>query len=184
MSGSVSIHISDEACAATIAQGCEMMGVTVNDTAPLLITDDNTHLTPDKQIIFLGGSTTAEIATHFSLPFSLSALLQRVEQLSMQLNHTVSYGDILLDMKQRHVTKGQKSEALTDKEARLLSMLIESADEGITKDTLLHDVWGYQSDLDTHTLETHIYRLRGKCSAIGSTLSIDAKDGGYCLTCV
>ena len=40
-----------------------------------------------------------------------------------------------------------------------------AGEEGCTREVLLHKIWGYKSDLDTHTLETHIYRLRQKIEA-------------------
>jgi len=50
---------------------------------------------------------------------------------------------------------------LTDKEAAILGVLLDA--EGVVgRDDLLNIVWGYGGDIDTHTLETHIYRLRQK----------------------
>lgn len=52
--------------------------------------------------------------------------------------------------------------ALTDTETRLLLVLFDAEGTDIEKDILLQRVWGYRPGLDTHTLETHIYRLRQK----------------------
>ncbi|MBU6234230.1 MAG: helix-turn-helix domain-containing protein [Alphaproteobacteria bacterium] len=51
---------------------------------------------------------------------------------------------------------------LTDTEVRLLAILFDVQGEELDKDTLLQRVWGYRPGLDTHTLETHVYRLRQK----------------------
>lgn len=51
---------------------------------------------------------------------------------------------------------------LTEKEAALLAMLADASAEGVSREDLLHGVWGYRAGMDTHTLETHIYRLRRK----------------------
>lgn len=51
---------------------------------------------------------------------------------------------------------------LTDKEVELLQALYEAGAEGISRADLLEQVWGYKEELETHTLETHIYRLRQK----------------------
>ncbi len=181
MAHSVDIRVSDDACAATLVQGCAMLNIAMNDDAALIITNDKTQITEDKQIVFLGASVPENVAAHFALPVSLSLLMQRVQQLTQQSDKKAEAGDIVLDMAKRHITKGAATETLTDKETQLLMMLMEGEGNIIAKEALLHEIWGYHPDLDTHTLETHIYRLRGKFSDIGSTLSIDAKDGGYIL---
>jgi DNA-binding response OmpR family regulator len=69
---------------------------------------------------------------------------------------------------------------LTGKEVAILKFLYKTGDRFVTRKTLLDRVWGYNSDITTHTLETHIYRLRQK-------IEVDPKDcrllitvpGGY-----
>ena len=51
---------------------------------------------------------------------------------------------------------------LTEKEAAILKHLLRSGDSVIGRDELLNEVWGYNSGVTTHTLETHVYRLRQK----------------------
>ncbi len=51
---------------------------------------------------------------------------------------------------------------LTDKEASILKHLYHASPEVIGRNKLLDDVWGYTDNISTHTLETHIYRLRQK----------------------
>ena len=51
---------------------------------------------------------------------------------------------------------------LTDTEARLLACLFDARGGDVNRDELLQRVWGYRPGLETHTLETHIYRLRKK----------------------
>lgn len=51
---------------------------------------------------------------------------------------------------------------LTEKEAAILSYLYEAKGEPVSRETLLKELWGYHSDTETHTVETHIYRLRQK----------------------
>ncbi len=51
---------------------------------------------------------------------------------------------------------------LTEKEAAILKYLYRAGDKSIARDVLLAEVWGYNSGVTTHTLETHIYRLRQK----------------------
>ena len=56
---------------------------------------------------------------------------------------------------------GQKIR-LTEKETAILKFLYRAGEKSVTRDVLLHEVWGYNSGVTTHTLETHIYRLRQK----------------------
>src|SRR5205809_7279327 len=51
---------------------------------------------------------------------------------------------------------------LTDKETGILRYLYRAGQRPVSRETLLQEVWGYNSEVTTHTLETHIYRLRQK----------------------
>jgi DNA-binding response OmpR family regulator len=51
---------------------------------------------------------------------------------------------------------------LTEKETAILKYLYRAGDRVIDRDTLLGEVWGYNAGVTTHTLETHVYRLRQK----------------------
>jgi DNA-binding response OmpR family regulator len=75
--------------------------------------------------------------------------------------------------------KGQKIR-LTEKETAILKYLYRAGDKVITRDVLLHEVWGYNSGVTTHTLETHIYRLRQKIERDPSKAELLVTDvGGY-----
>jgi DNA-binding response OmpR family regulator len=69
---------------------------------------------------------------------------------------------------------------LTEKEAAVLKFLYRAAGRPVTRKTLLHEVWGYSPGASTHTVETHIYRLRRKMEPDPTqiTLLIN-EDGGY-----
>jgi len=51
---------------------------------------------------------------------------------------------------------------LTEKETAIVKFLYLASDHVVSRDTLLEEVWGYNSGVTTHTLETHVYRLRQK----------------------
>jgi hypothetical protein len=70
---------------------------------------------------------------------------------------------------------------LTAREAELFSALLEAGEAGLAREDLLRDVWGYASDLETHTLETHIYRLRQKIEKFTAVLQLRAEQGRYTL---
>ena len=75
--------------------------------------------------------------------------------------------------------KGQKLR-LTEKETAILRYLYRAGEKVVTRDVLLQEVWGYNSHVTTHTLETHIYRLRQKIErdpAVARLLVTES--GGY-----
>ena len=70
--------------------------------------------------------------------------------------------------------------ALTEKEVAILSYLHGAGDRAVPRDELLAEVWGYAGDVSTHTVETHIYRLRRKLGPAAALLATE--EGGYRLT--
>ncbi len=74
---------------------------------------------------------------------------------------------------------GGKRIRLTEKETNILKFLHRSG-ETVGRETLLHEVWGYNPAVTTHTLETHIYRLRQKIEANpGQAQILVTESGGY-----
>ena len=55
---------------------------------------------------------------------------------------------------------------LTEKETNILKYLLRAENATVQREVLLHEVWGYNAGVTTHTLETHIYRLRQKIERI------------------
>ena len=71
---------------------------------------------------------------------------------------------------------------LTDKEAKLLKILHRAHGETVSKAELLMTIWNQRPDLNSHTLETHIYRLRQKIKRKGNEDKIvETRNGGYAL---
>jgi DNA-binding response OmpR family regulator len=69
---------------------------------------------------------------------------------------------------------------LTEKEASILKYLYRAGELAVGRDVLLHEVWGYNAGVTTHTLETHIYRLRQKIERDPSNAEILLTEtGGY-----
>ena len=74
----------------------------------------------------------------------------------------------------------QKKVRLTDKEAAILKFLFRAGDRVVGRDVLLDEVWGYNAGVTTHTLETHVYRLRQKIERDPSNARILVTEpGGY-----
>jgi DNA-binding response OmpR family regulator len=69
---------------------------------------------------------------------------------------------------------------LTEKETAILKYLYRAGNQMITRETLLNEVWGYNAAVTTHTLETHVYRLRQKIETDPSNADILVTvTGGY-----
>jgi len=78
------------------------------------------------------------------------------------------------------VTEDDKKIRLTEKEANILKFLYRSQESVVPRDTLLHEVWGYNAGVTTHALETHIYRLRQKIEPDPSNARLlVTESGGY-----
>lgn len=67
---------------------------------------------------------------------------------------------------------------LTEKEAAILRFLHRADRQSVPRETLLRDVWGYNASVTTHTLETHIYRLRQKIEDNPAEARLLVTDGG------
>lgn len=71
---------------------------------------------------------------------------------------------------------------LTERECDLLCHLFAASGTGISQEALMQQVWHYEAEVQSHTLETHIYRLRQKLEALSpAPCRIETVDGGYCL---
>jgi DNA-binding response OmpR family regulator len=78
------------------------------------------------------------------------------------------------------LTEDNKKVRLTEKETNILKFLYRAPDGVVPRDILLHEVWGYNAGVTTHTLETHIYRLRQKIEPDPSQARLlVTESGGY-----
>ena len=130
-------------------------------------------------VLLLGaGSTTQE---SLAKPFRFSALLARLHALS---THHAGSGDAAVRIgpytfhpSAKLLQAGQRKVRLTEKETNILKFLHASAGT-VPRDILLHEVWGYGPAVATHTLETHIYRLRKKIEQDPARAQIRLTEGG------
>ena len=76
------------------------------------------------------------------------------------------------------LAEGDRKIRLTEKETNILKFLYHTSDSVVQRDTLLHEVWGYNAGVTTHTLETHIYRLRQKIEPDPRNASLLVTEGG------
>ena len=74
---------------------------------------------------------------------------------------------------------GDNMQTLTEKEATILKFLYQAFPSDISKAQILAEVWGFQNTVTTHTLETHIYRLRQKISQLTDKQIVLTTESGY-----
>lgn len=78
------------------------------------------------------------------------------------------------------LTENGKKIRLTEKETAIIKFLYRAGENSVSREILLQDVWGYNAGVSTHTLETHIYRLRQKIERDPSHAEILVTEaGGY-----
>tara|TARA_B100001029_G_C14990741_1_gene411874 strand:+ start:268 stop:900 length:633 start_codon:yes stop_codon:yes gene_type:complete len=96
-------------------------------------------------------------------------------------NSLIEIRDYVLDKNERVLKKGSKILKITEKEIHFIDML-NFHKKSLSKDYILKNIWAYSSDTDTHTIETHIYRLRQKIqNSFGDTNFIKNTKDGYSL---
>lgn len=118
-------------------------------------------------------------------PFRFAVLLARIRAQMRQHEHsedaTFNIGPYVFKPSQKLLVddKGGKVR-LTEKEASIIKFLYRSDQAVVSRDVLLQEVWGYNSGVTTHTLETHVYRLRQKIERDPSRAEIlVTESGGY-----
>ena len=121
------------------------------------------HVTDSDQIHGLDSGANDYIAKPFKLPVLLARIRAQLRQHEQSEDAVFGVGPysfrpaskVLLD-------EHEKKIRLTEKETNILKYLYRAGAAVVPRDVLLHEVWGYNAGVTTHTLETHIYRLRQK----------------------
>ncbi len=123
---------------------------------------------------------------YITKPFKLGVLLARIRSQLRQHERSedavFTIGPYTFRPAAKSLTDDDtgKKVRLTQKEAAVLKFLIRAGDQIISRDVLLNEVWGYNSGVTTHTLETHVYRLRQKIERDPSNAELlVTENGGY-----
>ena len=118
-------------------------------------------------------------------PFRVQNLIKKISAILAKISTTIdvahNIGPFVFYPIKKIVILGEQAKIeLTEKEVGILKCLINSGEEYVDKEKLLKQVWDYNSDVTTHTLETHIYRLRQKLEKDPSIPRlIISKGGGF-----
>lgn len=120
-----------------------------------------------------------------SEPLNISLMTARIKALMRWRNikeqSSSEIGPFVFEMQSKRLCSNQFEDVrLTDKETRILRFLLSQKGNIVSRTDLLKHVWGYNNSANTHTVETHIYRLRKKIGTITDSKSIIITEaGGY-----
>lgn len=143
---------------------------------------------PDEADLIISGAPldrpgAAVLGLSFARPLRLGTLLRQIGQV---LAEPVLYmsdmpvGDYTFRPQEKMLARGDDEISLTDREVDILAYLARHRGGAISRDELLRNVWQYNEGVDTHTLETHIYRLRQKIEKSADDPQIlQTVEGGY-----
>ena len=132
--------------------------------------EDNLNYLKNSQCIKILATKKKDINNNIfnsiiKLPTTIKEINNVVEVCSAKnkfdTNSSIQIKNYFLDKNEKKLKKKNSSLILTEKEIQLLELLLKNV-KPISKNEILSKVWHYASDADTHTVETHIYRLRKK----------------------
>ena len=98
-----------------------------------------------------------------AIPVAIAEINKLIEDVAAKklfsINSSIKVKKYFLNKNEKKLIYGDNSIILTEKEIQLIELLLNKS-KPITKDNILLSVWNYSTEADTHTVETHIYRLR------------------------
>jgi DNA-binding winged helix-turn-helix (wHTH) protein len=136
--------------------------------------------------IYVGRKSQTQIKYDaiLELPTSLKEINNIIENVAAKKkyskNSSIKVKEYVLNKNEKKLLKLDEFIILTEKEVQLIELFLNNK-KPISKDNILTYVWNYSSDADTHTVETHIYRLRKKISDkfMDEKFILNNKDGYY-----
>lgn len=139
------------------------------------------HATDSDQIQGLDAGANDYIAKPFKLPVLLARIRAQLRQHEQSEDAVFGIGPYRFRPASKFLLDdAEKKIRLTEKETNILKYLYRAGGSVVARDVLLHEVWGYNAGVTTHTLETHIYRLRQKIEPDPANAKILVTEpGGY-----
>jgi DNA-binding response OmpR family regulator len=122
---------------------------------------------------------------YIAKPLRLRELLARIRthlrQYQLRSDARVSIGAFFFNSGSKTLTHQQtgKMLGLTEKEAAIIRFMCKQKGKEVKKQNLLEQVWGYSTEMTTHTLETHVYRLRQKVRVLDDQPFLVTSKNGY-----
>lgn len=139
------------------------------------------HDSDSDTILGLDAGANDYITKPFKFPVLLARIRAQLRQHEQSEDAVFSIGPYTFRPAVKMLTDEEgKKIRLTEKETNILKFLYRASDQVVARDVLLHEVWGYNAGVTTHTLETHIYRLRQKIEPDPSNARLlVTESGGY-----
>lgn len=137
------------------------------------------HDTDSDQILGLEAGANDYVAKPFKFAVLLARVRAQLRQHEQSEEAVFTIGPYTFRPSAKLLVDGKGGKVrLTEKETSILKFLYRAGDKVITRDVLLHEVWGYNAGITTHTLETHIYRLRQKIEKDPANAQLLITEGG------
>ena len=139
------------------------------------------HDTDADTILGLDAGANDYVSKPFKFPVLLARLRAQLRTHEQSEDAVFTLGPYTFKPAAKLLTDEQEKKIrLTEKETNILKFLYRAQDGVVPRDVLLHEVWGYNAGVTTHTLETHIYRLRQKIEPEpGNARLLVTESGGY-----
>ena len=139
------------------------------------------HDTDADTILGLDAGANDYVTKPFKFPVLLARIRAQLRQHEQSEDAVFQMGPYTFKPAQKMlVDVKDKKIRLTEKETNILKYLFRAQASVVARDVLLHEVWGYNAGVTTHTLETHIYRLRQKIESDPSNARmLVTENGGY-----
>ena len=139
------------------------------------------HDTDRDTILGLDAGANDYVTKPFKFPVLLARIKAQLRQHEQSEDAVFNLGPYVFKPSAKLLTtEDGKKIRLTEKETNILKFLYRAGNAIVARETLLHEVWGYNAGVTTHTLETHIYRLRQKIEPDPSHAKLLLTDtGGY-----
>jgi DNA-binding response OmpR family regulator len=139
------------------------------------------HDTDADTILGLDAGANDYVPKPFKFPVLLARIRAQLRQHEQSEDAVFQLGPYTFKPAQKMlVDERDKKIRLTEKETNILKFLYRATEGVVAREVLLHEVWGYNAGVTTHTLETHIYRLRQKIEPDPSNARLlVTESGGY-----
>jgi len=139
------------------------------------------HDTDADTILGLDAGANDYVSKPFKFPVLLARIRAQLRQHEQSEDAIFTLGPYTFKPAAKMlIDESERKIRLTEKETNILKFLYRAQDGVVAREVLLHEVWGYNAGVTTHTLETHIYRLRQKIEPDPSNARLlVTESGGY-----